>query len=154
MAWEMLTSKNPFEGKTREVTLKKILTGKLALPSYLDSQTHSLLKGVPAPHYARHMAADFILGLLHKDPKCRLRKVSAVSCPWRPAHVVFSQAADIKAHAFFKGVKWDKMLELAVPPPFVPDIDGSSSLKYVRPKYLEQVIAAVSLAARVFQSTL
>ncbi len=46
LAWEMLTSKNPFEGKTKEVTLKKILTGKLALPSYLDSQTHSLLKGV------------------------------------------------------------------------------------------------------------
>lgn len=45
LAWEMLTSKNPFEGKTKEVTLKKILTGKLALPSYLDSQTHSLLKG-------------------------------------------------------------------------------------------------------------
>jgi p70 ribosomal S6 kinase len=51
LAWEMLTSKNPFEGKTKEVTLKKILTGKLALPSYLDSQTHSLLKGVGCALY-------------------------------------------------------------------------------------------------------
>lgn len=48
LAWEMLTSKNPFEGKTKEVTLKKIVTGKLALPSYLDAHTHSLLKGVRA----------------------------------------------------------------------------------------------------------
>jgi serum/glucocorticoid-regulated kinase 2 len=49
------------------------------------------------------------------------------------------QAADIKAHVFFKGVKWDKMLQLAIAPPFVPDVEGPSSLKYVRPKYLEQV---------------
>jgi hypothetical protein len=85
------------------------------------------------------MFAHVLLGLLHKDPKCRLRKVNTASCSWCPAHVVLSQAADIKAHAFFKGVKWDKMLDLAVPPPFLPDIDGPSSLKYVRPKYLEQV---------------
>lgn len=52
-----------------------------------------------------------------------------------------TQAADIKSHSFFKGVKWDKMLELAMPPPFVPDVDGPCSLKYVRPKYLEQVCA-------------
>ena len=49
------------------------------------------------------------------------------------------QASDIKAHSFFKGVKWDQMLELSIPPPFIPDIDGPHSLKYVRPKYLEQV---------------
>ena len=57
------------------------------------------------------------------------------------------QAADIKAHSFFKGVKWDKMLELAIPPPFVPDIDCPSSLTYVRPKYLEQVRLPPSLSA-------
>jgi hypothetical protein len=50
-----------------------------------------------------------------------------------------SQAADIKSHSFFKGMKWDQLLELAIPPPFVPDMDGPHSLKYVRPKYLEQV---------------
>ena len=49
------------------------------------------------------------------------------------------QATDIKAHAFFKGLKWDQMLALAIPPPFVPDVEGPCSLKYVRPKYLEQV---------------
>ncbi len=78
LAWEMLTSKNPFEGKTKEVTLKKILTGKLALPSYLDSQTHSLLKGVRALCGALFLTVcSLAVGLLHKDPKCRLRKVMA-----------------------------------------------------------------------------
>ena len=49
-------------------------------------------------------------------------------------------------------MKWDKMLELAVPPPFIPDIEGSSSLKYVRTKYLEQVRALFLLAACMFAS--
>jgi hypothetical protein len=60
-----------------------------------------------------------------------------------------SQAADIKSHSFFKGVKWDKMLELAIPPPFVPDMDSPHSLKYVRPKYLEQV-SALSILSAIF----
>jgi hypothetical protein len=151
LAWEMLTSKNPFEGKTREVTLKKILTGKLALPSYFDSQTHSLLKGEHALHAAKSALRSLSLGLLHKDPKCRLRKVASIFC-CRKHFLTRSQAVDIKAHAFFKGVKWDKMLELAVPPPFIPDIDGSSSLKYVRSKYLDQVRTLFLLAACMFPS--
>jgi len=135
----MLTSKNPFEGKTKEVTLKKILTGKLALPSYLDAQTHSLLKG-DCTHALACASQHAPQGYCTKTPSAAFARCIAALGPSRiSADVVFLQAVDIKSHSFFKGVKWDKMLELSIPPPFVPDIDGPSSLKYVRPKYLEQV---------------
>jgi hypothetical protein len=62
----MLTSKNPFEGKTKEVTLKKILTGKLALPSYLDSQTHSLLKGSPVRTFVNQLNSLHFQGFFTK----------------------------------------------------------------------------------------
>ena len=83
MAWEMLTSKNPFEGKTKEVTLKKILTGKLALPSYLDAQTHSLLKGT----FARENA--FVRR--HKLQGCSTRTPSAACARWIAALKPFMQ---------------------------------------------------------------
>ena len=65
----------------------------------------------------------------------------------RSAVTNIPQAADIKSHSFFKGVKWDQMLALGIPPPFVPDVDGPDSLKYVRPKYLEQVCTILPCSA-------
>jgi len=79
----MLTSKNPFEGKTKEVTLKKILTGKLALPSYLDAQTHSLLKGAFAHEHA--------FARRHKLQGCSTRTPSAACARWMAALKPFMQ---------------------------------------------------------------
>lgn len=44
--YDMLLGHPPFRGKNRAQLQKRILNDKIKLPSYLDSSTHSVLKGV------------------------------------------------------------------------------------------------------------
>ena len=58
------------------------------------------------PNFVTRDAADLIRRLLRKPVDRRLGSVNG--------------AADVKAHAFFRGVDWDAVVNKEVPPPWVP----------------------------------
>ncbi|XP_072986261.1 protein kinase PINOID-like [Typha latifolia] len=94
--YEMVYGRTPFVGPTNEATLRNIVKRPLVFPTCSD----------PAGSDLR----DLIAGLLAKDPIRRLGSTRG--------------AADVKGHAFFKGVNF--ALLRACRPPFVPGLISRS----------------------------
>ncbi|KAL6071210.1 RPS6 protein kinase [Balamuthia mandrillaris] len=77
------------------------------------------------PRWTREMseeAVSLMSALMEKDPTKRLG-----SGP--------GDAEDIKAHPFFKSIKWDKLLEKKVKPPIVPKTKGLEDTSNVDPMF-------------------
>lgn len=66
-------------------------------------------KSVKRNHYLSSIAFDLISKLLVKDPKSRLGHSK-------------DDAKPIKEHEFFKGIKWDKILQKEIDPPIDVEI--------------------------------
>ncbi|EQC42387.1 AGC protein kinase [Saprolegnia diclina VS20] len=100
LAYEMLIGRSPFEtkNKNRKELHKKILTAKLALPKWLSSDAHSLLKSLLERNVDKRLGAG-------KSSMFVVRGVQA-----------------LKAHPFFKGIDWNAMVALQVAPPMIPVI--------------------------------
>ncbi|KAK1278353.1 Protein kinase PINOID [Acorus gramineus] len=90
--YELIHGRTPFAGPTNRDTLRNIVRRKLAFPDMTDG-----------PDYAA--AKDLIMGLLSKDPNKRLGSERG--------------AADVKSHAFFKGINF--ALVRSYEPPVVPN---------------------------------
>jgi protein-serine/threonine kinase len=96
--YELLDGRTPFVGATNEATLRNIVRRPLEFPP--DAA------GGGSPHDAA--ARDLIARLLDKDPRSRLGSRRG--------------AADVKSHAFFKGLNFALLRSSAppvVPPPAV-----------------------------------
>jgi serine/threonine protein kinase len=98
LLYEMLTGLPPFYCQDRERLFEKIRRAELQYPASLSSDAKHLLRG-----------------LLTKDPTRRLG-----SGP--------KDADEIKPHAFFASVKWDKLQRGEIPPPWEPRISGSQDV--------------------------
>ncbi|CAN3355498.1 serine/threonine-protein kinase Ypk1p [Diutina catenulata] len=105
------------QGYTRSVDwwtlgtlLYEMLTG---LPPFYDENVKTMYNKILndplkfPPALERTDAKDLLTKLLQKDPKMRL-----------------SDAADIKAHPFFKDIDWHKLLSKSYLPPFKPNVDS------------------------------
>lgn len=46
--------------------------------------------------------------------------------------------AELKAHPFFKGIDWDKLLLKEIPPPFVPVTGGIDDVSNIDPEFLQE----------------
>lgn len=119
-----LTSRPPFHGKTENELQKNICNQKIKYPTFLESATVSLLKGVRRNNNACLSPAS--------SPPPRRSQLLQRNVPKRLA------VAAIKQHAYFRTVNWtvracaatrvahcavaQKMLERAVPPPYVPTL--------------------------------
>uniref|UniRef100_A0A7N0T3S1 non-specific serine/threonine protein kinase n=1 Tax=Kalanchoe fedtschenkoi TaxID=63787 RepID=A0A7N0T3S1_KALFE len=79
--YEMLYGRTPFAGESNDVTLRNIVKAPLTFP-----------RGAEAVGSAEVRARDLIKGLLNKDAAKRLGSVKG--------------AAEIKSHAFFKGLNF------------------------------------------------
>ncbi|XP_042387487.1 protein kinase PINOID-like isoform X1 [Zingiber officinale] len=79
LLYELLYGRTPFAGATNEATLRNIVKQPLAFPP-------------PATSPSDASSRDLISRLLAKDPAARLGSRRG--------------AADVKAHGFFKGLKW------------------------------------------------
>lgn len=105
LLFEMMCGTTPFKGQSQTETFSNIMHGHLKFPKNLELTKH---------------AKDIIKRLLHADPKKRLG-----------GHY---GAAEIKEHAFFKGVQWALIRNDT--PPIVPAItnavDSSNFRSYDR----------------------
>ncbi|TPX34896.1 hypothetical protein SmJEL517_g02562 [Synchytrium microbalum] len=92
LIYEMLLGQSPFRGEDEDEIFEAILEDDILYPVTMQRDAVTLLQK-----------------LLCKDPSKRLGSSKA-------------DAEDIKKHPFFKGVDWDAMLTLKVPPPFYPTV--------------------------------
>lgn len=90
LMYEMLTGSLPFQGENRKSTMTMILKAKLGMPQFLSPEAQALLRV-----------------LFKRNPSNRLG---------------YGQDGieNIKAHAFFKTIDWDKLWKRKVTPPFKP----------------------------------
>jgi len=68
-----------------------------------------------------HDTKSILSGLLDRDPVKRL-----------------GDAVAIKAHPYFKGMDWDKLLRKEVKPPWIPDVGGKESIKQIDPTFTSE----------------
>ena len=66
-------------------------------------------------------AADLLRKLLERDPAKRM-----------------CNPADIKKHAFFKGIDWEKLLLFEVEPPYKPPVKDSLSTNMIDPSFTQE----------------
>ncbi|XP_065174796.1 ribosomal protein S6 kinase 2 beta-like [Sycon ciliatum] len=92
LMFEMLTGALPFQGENRKATMTMILKAKLAMPQFLSPEAQSLLRL-----------------LFKRNPVNRLG--------YGPDGI-----KNIKAHAFFRVIDWDRLYGREVDPPFKPAV--------------------------------
>ncbi|KAI9013351.1 kinase-like domain-containing protein [Phycomyces nitens] len=92
--YEMLLGQSPFRGEDEDEIFDAILEDDILYPINMSRDSVSICQR-----------------LLTRDPNNRLGAGP-------------NDAADIKAHPFFRAVNWDDMLNKRVPPPFYPTITG------------------------------
>jgi len=92
LLYEMLTGLPPFYNENLHVMYEKIIRAKLTFPPYLSAS-----------------AKSFLAGLLERNPKQRLGGGDA-------------DADELKRHAFFEGLDWNKMARKEITPPFKPTV--------------------------------
>ncbi|XP_072546244.1 ribosomal protein S6 kinase alpha-1 isoform X5 [Salminus brasiliensis] len=92
LMFEMLTGSLPFQGKDRKETMNLILKARLGMPQFLSAEAQSLLRA-----------------LFKRNPTNRLG-----SGP--------DGAEEIKRHAFFFTIDWNKLFRREIKPPFRPAV--------------------------------
>jgi len=64
---------------------------------------------------------DILMQLLERNPQKRLADAKA-----------------IKAHPYFAGIDWNKLLEKEVPPPFIPPVTDEADIRMVDPAFTSE----------------
>ena len=108
----------PFKSRNSGELRKKIKTAKLRLPRYLSKHAASLIKGVMIPTSSSSCLSKEMISfliwyiyfcqLLNKDPAKRLGSKNG--------------SKELKAHPFFSGLSWRKLMKREVTPPFRPQL--------------------------------
>ncbi|KFP80389.1 Ribosomal protein S6 kinase alpha-3, partial [Apaloderma vittatum] len=105
LMFEMLTGTLPFQGKDRKETMTMILKAKLGMPQFLSPEAQSLLRM-----------------LFKRNPANRLGA--------GPDGV-----EEIKRHAFFSKVDWNKLYRREIHPPFKPATGRPEDTFYFDPEF-------------------
>lgn len=100
--YEMLTGDTPFYCKDTRKLYAMILSRKVRFPPWISSEAVSLLKG-----------------LLNRNVEQRLGV--ALSTPFKSRGVY-----ELKNHAFYKGLDWNRLEKLEIDPPFIPLLMGGA----------------------------
>lgn len=90
LMYEMLTGQLPFQGQNRKDTIQMILKAKLGMPHFLEKTTQGLLRV-----------------LFKRNPANRLGAGD-------------DGLEKMKKHEYFSDIDWNKLMNKACPPPFVP----------------------------------
>ncbi|NWW11472.1 KS6A3 kinase, partial [Oreocharis arfaki] len=105
LMFEMLTGTLPFQGKDRKETMTMILKAKLGMPQFLSLEAQSLLRM-----------------LFKRNPANRLGA--------GPDGV-----EEIKRHAFFSKIDWNKLYRREIHPPFKPATSRPEDTFYFDPEF-------------------
>jgi len=109
LLYEMLTGLPPFYNENLHVMYEKIIRAKLTFPNYLSNS-----------------AKSFLSALLERNPKERLGGGD-------------NDAEDVKKHAFFDSIDWQKMLRKELTPPFKPTITkGKEDTTYIDDEFKQE----------------
>ena len=100
LLYEMICGVDPFSDEDTMKIYENILAGKIQFTSDFNESSRSLIKH-----------------LLEHDLSKRYGNLK-------------NGVADIKNHAFFKSMNWDKLLRQEIEAPFTPKIKGNNELKY------------------------
>jgi len=63
----------------------------------------------------------------------------------RDANKRLGDAATIKAHPYFKGLDWEKLLRKEMPPPFIPPVTGKGDISMVDPAFTSEPVTLSDL---------
>ncbi|XP_025091698.1 ribosomal protein S6 kinase beta-2-like isoform X2 [Pomacea canaliculata] len=108
LMYDMQTGSPPFTAENRKKTIEKILKGRLILPQYLSAEAKSLIRQ-----------------LLKKNPCERLGG----------SH---TDSESIKAHPFFRHMKWDDLEMRLLEPPYRPNVTSEEDTSQFDVKFTRQ----------------
>ena len=95
LMYEMMAGQPPFEADNEDELFEAILHDEVLYPVWLSREANSILRG-----------------LLTKNPQRRLGCQQGIG------------ERQIKGHAFFRTIEWDKLEKKSIPPPFKPVVRG------------------------------
>ncbi|WAR07251.1 KS6A3-like protein, partial [Mya arenaria] len=113
--FEMLTGALPFQGLNRKETMTQILKAKLGMPGFLSPDAQSLLRA-----------------LFKRNPQNRLGSSSI-------------GIEELKRHAFFSTIDWERLILREVNPPFKPAVVQTDDAFYFDPEFTSKTPKAHEL---------
>jgi serine/threonine protein kinase len=108
LLYEMMTGLPPFYNQNLNIMYERILHAPIPLPKYLSKEARSIF-----------------LGLLERDPKRRLGSGEG-------------DAKEIKEHAFFSEIDWQKMEKKELKPPFKPKVENAEDVQNVEDEFVQE----------------
>eukprot|EP01134_Creolimax_fragrantissima_P001330 CFRG1330T1 len=108
LMYDILVGVPPFVGNNRQATMEKILRGVLRTPPYLSDSAKDLLRKLLRRNMANRLGAG-------------------------PGDV-----EEVKAHPFFAGIDWDRMLKRELVPPIRPSLRDSEDVSYFDTRFTSQ----------------
>lgn len=109
LLYQMLLGKSPFRGEDEDEVFNAILTDEPLFPIQMASEAVGLLES-----------------LLTKDPNVRLG-----SGP--------RDAEEIMEHAYFRNINFDDILNLRVPPPYIPEVKAEEDVSFFDKDFTTEV---------------
>lgn len=108
LMYDMLTGAPPFTAENRKKTIEKILRCKLNLPPYLTSDARDLLRKLLRRQVVQRLGAG-------------------------P-----TDAEEIKAHPFFRNIRWDNVVNRSNEPPYKPQLISEDDASQFDSKFTKQ----------------
>jgi len=98
----------------------------VGLPPFYSDNFHMsyrrlLEEPLQFPRHTSEICCDLLRGLLKIDPRSRLGSGEDLH---------HSVAQDIRQHAFYKTLSWDKLLAKQLPPPYIPDVSSDRDVSH------------------------
>jgi len=103
--------------------LYEMLTG---LPPFYNQDVQEMYRKIMMekltfPHFISAEARSLLEQLLERDPEKRLADPNF-----------------IKRHPFFKAIDWEALFQKKIPPPFIPNVKGSSDTSQIDPVFTDE----------------
>jgi serine/threonine protein kinase len=100
----------------------------VGLPPFYSKDVQLMYKKIlttelKPPSNVSQEACSLLFALLQRDPARRIQ-----------------EARQIKAHPWFRGIDWDKLLAKEVPPPYVPPVKGKEEVTMIADEFKEQKV--------------
>lgn len=115
--YQTQTGLPPFYNQNLNAMYEKILSSAIPMPKYLSKDARSLF-----------------LGLLERDPGRRLGSSK-------------EDASEIKEHAFFKGLDFEKLLRKEVVPPYKPKVVEKTDCTNIEAEFTAEVPSDTPMVA-------
>ena len=108
--YEMMAGQPPFEADNEDELFEAIRNDEVLYPVWLSREANSILRGVSFIAMVTGALCFNYSQFLTKNPTRRLGCQPGIG------------ERQIKIHAFFRTIDWDKLEKRQIPPPFKPQV--------------------------------